>query len=285
MRRFNYPVFFWVFAAVLAITTLWAHLLPRVYESTGVLQRIRIEPVIMVDDHNADKMRTRLTDSIPTSETIDWGAVVRRMTAADRAEMLKPYGYTADAGTPIITSVLKRNLRVTPLHMSFLFKISYRHPDPRLALLVSEIIVDEWMAHCARAHAVEVVEYLAELREIRDAKMKRAISEREEITQALAALQKGPAGVVEARSESTNTGLNADMLRNAEWLKSIDVDFEKKTMLAHEMPLRILDRPVLADVDQYVHSPIMKILRWRLLISAMIGLLAAMLVERRKAAI
>ncbi len=284
MRRFNPWVFSWVFFGVLVITSIWAHLQPRVYESTGVLIRLQTGPVMTINAHKAAKMRTQLTESIPTLDMIDFEAVFRRLTAADIADLLKPYGHGSDAGIALVTDVLRQNVSITPIRLSLVFKISYRHPDPSVAFKVSEAFVDEWFAQYVQVRAVEVANYIEELGELRDAEMKRHAREQERINQAMNSARKSIQGASDEARMMTNAyieQLNQEIYRNEEWLKTINLRFERQAAEARELPLRIVDRPRLPHPDQYVRTPLMNILRWRLMISIVVGLLVAVWVNRR----
>lgn len=283
IRRFDFRVFCWVFVGVLVLTTIWAHLEPRVYESAGVLQRLHTGPLVMVDDLKAAKMRTQLTEPIPTLDAIDLEAVVQRLTADDIAELLKQYGHGADAEAGLVTDLLRRNVAVVTLRSSFLFRMSYRHADPSVAFKVAEAFVDTWVADYTKVHASESVEYIAELKEMRDRRLEQLVRERDELASARVASQKVIELAVSEQREAANAyleQLNNSMRRSEEAIRTINIIFSERSEEVQKLPLRVLDRPLLHHPDQYVRTPIMKILRWRWGIAAVAGLLAVGMMRR-----
>jgi len=150
-----------VFVGVLTLTSIWAHLQPRVYEAAGGLQLHRKVQFRINSESDFDE--SGLSKKLPTTEEIELGNVVRRMSDEDRSALLRPYGYGADAGSEVVANVLRRNFRIMPKPLSRLAIILYRHPSPEVALKMADLFMEECLARHCRLREQEIKRMVEEM--------------------------------------------------------------------------------------------------------------------------
>lgn len=270
LRRFNLRVFCWVFFGALALTTVWERLMPRVYESAGVLQFFRTDTQVFKNsESDSAESGPRLNEILPAIENIDPKNIVRRMSAEDRSALLRPYGYAADAGGDIVENVLRRNFRITPKRLSLLVVISYRHPSPEVALKMADLFMEECLARHFRLREQEIVRTVEELN-IRVGQQARVV---EELEMRLKDAKTHSSSDIEAYERKLT--VNRAIMGNLRARKEMMSDESLKSLL------RVVDHPVLAKPDDYVRSPVIGLFRWRLAISIPVGLLAGFTFRRK----
>lgn len=271
MRCFNFRIFCWVSLGVLAFTTVWERLLPRVYESASAIQFLRSDPQVLTCVQS-NSYEVPLSGKIPVSEDIELENIVRRMSAEDRSALLRPYTDAADAGHEAVERVLRRNFRITPKRLSLLIIISYRHPSPEVALKMADLFMEECLARHFRLHEQETARRGEEL-DIRCRRQARVV---EDLERQLENAKTHRSLDIEAYERSL--AMNRELLGN--------LGTQKIRLISEPVtpPLRIVDRPVLAQADEYMRHPIIGFVRWRLVISALVGLLAALIIRRKATA-
>jgi hypothetical protein len=275
MRRFNFRVFCWVFFGVLALTTVWERLLPRVYESAGVLQFLRTDPrVVIKRESDSVEASSRLSEKMPTTVEIEMGNIVRRMSGEDRAALLRPYGYDADVGGEMLENVLRRNSKITPNRISLLLIVSYRHPSPEVALKMAGFFMEECIASHFRLLEQETAQRVEDL----GLRMSQQVRVVEELEKQLERVKE------RLNHEEAYHNLERKIAVNRELLGNIRA--RKEIMSAESLKplLRVLADPVLAKTDDYVRSPVIGFFRLRLAISASAGLLAALIIRPKSTA-
>ncbi|HSI09231.1 MAG TPA: hypothetical protein VK985_11660 [Rariglobus sp.] len=275
LRRFNLRVFCWVFVGALALTTVWERLMPRVYESAGVLQFLRTDPRVLINsESDSAEESSRLSEKLPATVEIEIGNIVQRMSGEDRAALLRPYGYDADVGGEMLENVLRRNLKITPNRLSLLLIVSYRHPSPEVALKMAGFFMEECVASHFRLLEQETAQRVEDL-VLRMSRQARIVEELEkELESAKERLEREEA----YQNLERRLAVNRELLGNMRVRKEIMSGESLKPLL------RVLDDPVLAKHADYVRSPVIGFCRWRLAISASVGLLAGFAFRRKMTA-
>lgn len=275
LRGFNFRVFCWVFFGTLALTTVWERLMPRIYESAGMIQFLRPDPQVLINSESASaEPSSWLSERLPTTEEIELGNMVQRMSGEDRAALLRPYGYDADAGGEVVENILRRNLKMTFKRLSLLVIVSYRHPSPEVALKMADLLMEEFVARRFRLRGQEIVRMVEDLG-VRLEQQTRVV---ENLEKEFAGTQKrlGHASgeqLVEFQEAYQNS--ERRLAVNRELLSNMKVRKERMSTESPKPLLRVVDYPVLAKPDEYVRSPIMKVLRWRWGIAGVVGLMVA----------
>jgi hypothetical protein len=270
MRRFSFRVFCWVFFGVLVVTTVWERVIPRVYESAGAIQLFRSDTrVLKNSESDSAESWPRPSETLPTAEGMELGNIVRRMSAEDRSALLRPYGYDSYASGAVVDKVLKDNFRITPKRLSLIVIISYRHPSREVALKMAALFMEECLARHFRLLKQEIAQEIAEL-DVRLGQQARVV---EELGKKLENAKTH--GSLDAEAYEHKLAVNRDILGNLR---------ARKEMMSVESltpPLRVVDHPVLPKTDDYVRFPVIGFFRWRLVLSASVGLLAALIIRRK----
>jgi hypothetical protein len=268
MRRFNFRVFCWVFFGALALTTVLERLMPRVYESAGAIQLLRSGPRVF-NEVESFLYELPLSEKLPASEDIELGNIVRRMSAEDRSALLRPYGYDSNASGAVVEKVLKDNFRITPKRLSLIVIISYRHPTPEVALKMADLFMEECLASHFRLREQEISRAVEEL-DIRCKRQALTVKEMEK----------------ELENAKTHQSLDDEAYErrlkiNRELLANMSMRRKEQASELVTSPLRVVDHPVLPKADDYVRFPVIGFFRWRLALSASVGLLAALIIRRK----
>ncbi|MEZ5353949.1 MAG: polysaccharide biosynthesis tyrosine autokinase [Bryobacteraceae bacterium] len=150
IKRHRWKIFAFV-AAVTAATWLVSSRITPVYESTATVDIDRQSPQGVIGQEAA---RTALNDSDQFLATqislIQSDSVLRPV--AEKYSLLEHEGFTeADRGNSPTRQedapVLLKKLRVSRPANTYLLKISYRSPDPRMAANVSNAVAQSYLEH------------------------------------------------------------------------------------------------------------------------------------------
>ncbi len=269
VRRSDFLVFGCFFAGLLVLATICDRLQPRVYESTGVLQLERPERVMVMVP--TQPYREPLSEKPLSVEQVDFQHIAQQLPSATLTTFLKPYGYGLDAGAAIIVGVLKSNVSITEIPKTFLFKISYRHSDPCVAFRIDELVMDECIARYAKIRHDEEIPHIRRA----EIETKSLSEEMEQVAKTLETLK----GILEkspdserAAAKASYEGWECKYLQDKKSVGQLTQTIQSAE--TPKSPLRIIDGPVLAGPDDYVRTPIMKVLRWKWAIAGGGGFMA-----------
>jgi len=136
-----------VFLVVFSSALVYTFSQTKIYESTASVQVLRQDPVVMQtqamvnnDIRSTEDLNT-LVKVMESQLIID--RVNQRITGEDLRQFMAPYekGRWGDPLTP--REVLGQNRRITPLRLSLVVAVSYRHPDPIIAARIANMFVEE----------------------------------------------------------------------------------------------------------------------------------------------
>lgn len=148
-----------VFLVVFSSALVYTFSQTKIYESTAsvqVLRRdaqtIKAEEVLYNNVANTEDLNT-LVKVMESASMIK--RVAERITGEELKQFMKPYekGRWGDPLTPL--EVLGQNRRITPLRLSLVVQVSYRHPDPAVAAKIANMFVDEFLQWSARVRIDE----------------------------------------------------------------------------------------------------------------------------------
>jgi len=138
-----------VFLVVFSSALVYTFSQTKIYESSASVQILRQDPVV-IDGKPVLDTTVRTTEDLNTIVKIMESATIiervnQRITGEDLRQFMAPYekGRWGDPLTP--REVLGQNRRITPLRLSLVVAVTYRHPDPMIASRIANMFVDELM--------------------------------------------------------------------------------------------------------------------------------------------
>ncbi len=138
-----------VFLVVFSSALVYTFSQTKIYESSASVQILRQDPVA-IDGKPVLDNTVRTTEDLNTIVKVMESATIiervnQRITGEDLRQFMAPYekGRWGDPLTP--REVLGQNRRITPLRLSLVVAVTYRHPDPMIAARIANIFVDELM--------------------------------------------------------------------------------------------------------------------------------------------
>ncbi len=136
-----------VFLVVFSSALVYAFSQTKIYESGASVQVLRQDPRVMQTEAVVDTT-VRSTEDLNTLVKVMESQLIidrvnQRITGEDLRQFMAPYekGRWGDPLTP--REVLGQNRRITPLRLSLVVGVSYRHPDPIIAARIANMFVDE----------------------------------------------------------------------------------------------------------------------------------------------
>ncbi len=148
-----------VFLVVFASALVYTFGKTKMYESFASVQVLRqdanafhAERVIDTSVRGAEDLNT-LVKVMESALIVK--RVADRITGEELRNFMKPYESGRWGGPLTPLEVLGSNRRITPLRLSLVVQVSYRHPDPVVAANVANMFVDEFLQWSARVRIDE----------------------------------------------------------------------------------------------------------------------------------
>ncbi len=156
-----------VFLVVFSSALVYTFSQTKIYEATASVQVLRQDPRVMQTEAVVDTT-VRSTEDLNTLVRVMESALIiervsQRITGEDLRQFMAPYekGRWGDPLTP--REVLGANRRITPLRLSLVVAVSYRHPDPIIAARVANMFVDELIQWNSRVRIDDTIRGVEDL--------------------------------------------------------------------------------------------------------------------------
>lgn len=156
-----------VFLVIFSSALVYTFSQTKIYQSTASVQVLRqdprvmqVEQVVNTDIRSAEDLNT-LVKVMESSLIID--RVNQRITGEDLRQFMAPYekGRWGDPLSP--RDVLGSNRSITPVRMSLMVAVSYRHPDPVIAARIANFFVDELIQWSSRVRIDDTIRGVEDL--------------------------------------------------------------------------------------------------------------------------
>jgi polysaccharide biosynthesis transport protein len=150
-------VFMVVFSSALVYTLSQT----KIYESSASIQVLRQEARVMETVAVVDSSVRGTEDLNTLVKVLESSLIIKRVadriTGEDLKKFMAPYekGRWGDPLTPL--EVLGVNRRITPLRLSLVVQVSYKHPDPQTASKVANMFMEEFLAWSQRVRIDETM--------------------------------------------------------------------------------------------------------------------------------
>ncbi len=177
-----------VFLSTVLIAATYTFLSTPIYDSFATVQVLRHGQQIL---RVADVMENSITSDtdfytqikILESTTILKNAV-GRLSAEELRQLTDPYKtHSGGANNPV--GIIYANRRIIPQRLSLITTVDFRHPNPKIAARVANLIADEFIAYNSRLRVEEALKAVDELKDRADQQRKHV----EEIANALQAFR------------------------------------------------------------------------------------------------
>jgi capsular exopolysaccharide synthesis family protein len=148
-----------VFLVVFSSALVYTFGKTKIYESSASVQVLRSDAKAFNAENVIDTSVRGAEDLNTLVKVMESALIVKRVadriTGEELRQFMKPYerGRWGDPLTPL--EVLGKNRRITPLRMSLVVQLSYRHPDPVVAAKIANMFVDEFLQWNARVRIDE----------------------------------------------------------------------------------------------------------------------------------
>lgn len=156
-----------VFLVVFSSALVYTFSQTKIYESTASVQVLRQDPRVMQTEAVVDTT-VRSTEDLNTLVKVMESQLIidrvnQRITGEDLRQFMAPYekGRWGDPLTP--REVLGQNRRITPLRLSLVVAVSYRHPDPIIAARIANMFVDELIQWNSRVRIDDTIRGVEDL--------------------------------------------------------------------------------------------------------------------------
>lgn len=176
-----------VFLVVFSSALVYTFSQTKVYESYASVQVLRQEAVVYQAQNVVESDVRSVEDLNTLVKVLESSLIIKRVadriTGEDLRQFMAPYekGRWGDPLTPL--EVLGFNRAVTPLRLSLVVQVSYRHPDPVTAARIANMFVDEFLQWHARVRIDESMRALEDL-QIRADQQQKRVSEQANALQA-----------------------------------------------------------------------------------------------------
>ena len=156
-----------VFLVVFSSALVYTFSQTKIYESYASVQVLRQGPQVIEGNEVVDGSIRGMEDLNTLVKVLESGMIIKRVadriTGDDLRQFMAPYekGRWGDPLTPL--EVLGYNRTVTPLRLSLMVHVSYRHPDPVIAARIANMFVDEFLQWNARVRIDESLRAMEEL--------------------------------------------------------------------------------------------------------------------------
>ncbi len=176
-----------VFLVVFSSALVYTFSQTKIYESYASVQVLRQDARVLQAETVVDST-VRTTEDLNTLVKVLESALIikrvaDRITGDELRQFMAPYekGRWGDPLTPL--EVLGQNRRITPLRLSLVVQVSYRHPDPVIASKIANMFVDEFLQWNARVRIDESMRAVEDL-QIRAEQQRRRVEEQANALQA-----------------------------------------------------------------------------------------------------
>lgn len=156
-----------VFLVVFSSALVYTFSQTKIYESTASVQVLRQDPRVMQTEAVIDTT-VRSTEDLNTLVKVMESQLIidrvnQRITGEDLRQFMAPYekGRWGDPLTP--REVLGQNRRITPLRLSLVVAVTYRHPDPIIAARIANMFVDELIQWNSRVRIDDTIRGVEDL--------------------------------------------------------------------------------------------------------------------------
>jgi len=165
-----------VFLVTVLLAGVYTFLSTPIYEAESTVQVLRHGPQIL---RVADVMDNTIASDSDFNTQIDIlestsivQAVVSRLSSDELKLLTDPYAKRSGE-TPSPGSIILANRRVIPQRLSLITAITFRHPNPRIAARVTNLIAGEYIAYNSRLRTDEALKAVDELKDRADQQRKR----------------------------------------------------------------------------------------------------------------
>ena len=165
-----------VFLAVFLSVLVWTLAKQKIYESGAKVQIFRHDPVVM-------QVQNVMNDEVMSAEDLNTQVkilesdaillkVEEHLFSPSRDRLLWPYR-NKNGDVPGVLGVLKGHRKIVPQRLSLMIEIDYQHPDPAVAALMANSIVDEYIAYTVHNRVEGSLKAVEELKDRADEQRKK----------------------------------------------------------------------------------------------------------------
>jgi capsular exopolysaccharide synthesis family protein len=148
-----------VFLVVFSSALVYTFGKTKIYESSASVQVLRQDAKAFYAENVIDTSVRGAEDLNTLVKVMESALIVKRVadriTGDELRGFMKPYESGRWGGPLTPLEVLGNNRRITPLRLSLVVQVSYRHPDPVVAAKVANMFVDEFLQWNARVRIDE----------------------------------------------------------------------------------------------------------------------------------
>ncbi len=164
------------FLAVVIGAILYTFLSTPLYQSYALVQVLKHSPQIMRVEDVVESSVTTDTDfntQIKILESLSMiQGVVSRLTTEETTALLDPFRKRGkEPPTPI--RVIQIGRKISPLRLSLMIQIQFRHPNAKIAARISNLFTEEYIAYNSRVRVEESLKAVDELKLRADQQRKR----------------------------------------------------------------------------------------------------------------
>ncbi|MCU0792393.1 MAG: polysaccharide biosynthesis tyrosine autokinase [Opitutaceae bacterium] len=169
-----------VFLVVFSSALVYTFSQTKIYESQASVQVLRQDARVMQSESVVDSTVRSTEDLNTLVKVLESSLIIKRVadriTGEELRQFMAPYekGRWGDPLTPL--EVLGYNRTITPLRLSLVVQVSYRHPDPVIAAKIANMFVDEFLQWNARVRIDESMRAVEDL-QIRAEQQRKRVEE------------------------------------------------------------------------------------------------------------
>lgn len=156
-----------VFLVIFSSALVYTFSQTKIYESTASVQVLRQDPRVIQTEAIVDTT-VRSTEDLNTLVKVMESQLIidrvnQRITGEDLRQFMAPYekGRWGEPLSP--REVLGSNRRISPLRLSLVVAVSYRHPDPIIAARIANMFVDELIQWNSRVRIDDTIRGVEDL--------------------------------------------------------------------------------------------------------------------------
>jgi capsular exopolysaccharide synthesis family protein len=164
-----------VFLGIILVAAAYTFLSTPIYEASTTVQVLRHGPQIL---RVADVMENSITSDADFNTQIGilestaiLQSVANRLSADELKQLTDPYKtHSGEAPGPV--GIILANRRIMPQRLSLITAVGFRHPNPKIAARVANLIAEEFIAYNARLRVEEALKAVDELKDRADQQRK-----------------------------------------------------------------------------------------------------------------
>jgi polysaccharide biosynthesis transport protein len=191
----NYALMVWerkwyalaVFLVVLLATGVYTFLSTPIYSGVATVQVLKHGPQVLRGAEIVESTIANDTDFNTQIKVLESLAilqnVVNRLTPEETKLLVDTGGSSRSVASPL--SVIYQNRRIIPQRLTLITHIQFRHPNPKIAARIANLIASEYIAYNSRLRIEESLKAVDELKDRADQQRKRV----DEIANALQAFR------------------------------------------------------------------------------------------------